>query len=125
MKVRYEVRDGLKMIEKDNYKDGVTDECSTVVVRTFLSDSSLDKLLKRLMKDYGPAPTLNACGEPGRVDFAAQENDNSEAPTDEEIERWKAGEIDLWSVTYSFIVEKVTREAVNIIDYDAPESLNK
>ena len=60
------------------------------------------------------AVSLNACEETGRIDYCCGENADGNTPTDDERDAWKLGECELFYVTYSADIERVTSVAADL-----------
>lgn len=79
--------------------------------------NAIDGLLQKFLDFTGAdsqSMELNACDEAGRVDICVLEDDHGCPATKRQIEEWKAGEIRLWNCIYTFKVEKITTETVNL-----------
>lgn len=63
------------------------------------------------------ALTIDPCNDdPSRIDVQTVENDDGNPPTESQLAEWKAGRVDLWSVTYTAYVEEVTRKPANLLE---------
>lgn len=87
-----------------------------------LRADTLDELLNQFARhvtwsDADPdAYELNACGEPGRIDYALMtlDDDDLTPATERDIERWKQGELALRYTVYSAQVERVIVHEVKL-----------
>lgn len=59
-----------------------------------------------LMLDYG--------GDLGRLDVQVMETDDSSAPTADDLANWRVGTRRLWRAYYTFHVERVSRDPVQL-----------
>lgn len=59
--------------------------------------------------------TLDACDEPGRIDVEVTETAEGSRATASELVRWKRGELDLWTTTYTCHVH-ITRPAGRLME---------
>ncbi|MGB2826180.1 MAG: hypothetical protein WBC49_06050 [Thermoplasmata archaeon] len=58
----------------------------------------------------------DSCGQEGRMDIARMEDGMGQQASEYDLARWKEGNKRLWYVTYTFHIEKVTRETVGLPD---------
>ena len=108
----YQVSGLVKHAMLDNFSNGcdpgVTQQS---VIPVTLSAESLNDLIAKTALFIGCSPEdadLDANDEIGRVDFSKIENRDGNAPTNRQLELWKSGDIDLWTVEYTCYVEYVT-----------------
>lgn len=120
MATRYEINGWFKSAEIDNFEDGCQTEGGTSAQGSDrFSAESIVALVEQL-RQFVPFVTesdsiqLNSCGELGRIDVFGMETDDANEPTAEQLAQWKAGLYRLWYVTYTFTVERVTREIVTL-----------
>lgn len=120
MKQNYDVTGWTKFGEEDDYKEGCLPETgfSHTGGDTF-SAHSIDGIVEKVLAFTGfdkkdDPVLLDSCDEPGRIDIQGLENADGIPASAREIKEWKRGKIKLWSVTYTFDVEKVTRKKVKL-----------
>lgn len=122
MITRYEVSGCLKHAEEDDFETGCQMGTGTEFdIAMNWSAPTWPALLAQLREftntEKDPDATeINAGDEPGRVDIQTTETDDGAEPTEAEYAEWKAGRLKLYAVTYTFIVQKVTRERVTLED---------
>lgn len=123
MKTYYQASGWMKMSEEDIYEDGCQPDTGGLTADTEIFQSeTLDGLLKELLSFTGAdteAIQLNACEETGRVDISTMENDYGYPASDQQLAEWKDGKIRLWNCIYTFTVEKITSETVNLEEITA------
>jgi hypothetical protein len=113
----YEINGYTKFGERDVYGDGCqldggfsfSDSCD-------FKDDTLKGLLEQVwfFTDGNMDCTeLDACDEPGRIDVQIMEDSDGIKATNSQLEQWRQGEIELYSVTYIFDVSFVERRPVN------------
>jgi len=116
--VTYETSTALKTAEVDNYQEGCDPDtmvCFDVDV-TFKADT-LALLLHKIKEYYNvkhEGLLLNSCEELGRLDIQRLETAESFEPSDSQLKQWKQGNVELWLAAYSYQINKVTREAVQL-----------
>lgn len=119
----YEVIGFHKDAERDNWEMGCDPHSCVTYSDNMMrwTAETVPELLEQLAAFLGLSEAearevrlLNSCDEVGRVDFQIIENDDGMHPTAAQLKAWKAGEIDLWLATYTFHVERVVREAVDL-----------
>jgi len=118
-KTKYEARGWLKYSMQDDYSEGCDPETATCADgKELFSADTIPELIYKLMSFAGTldenAVEVNACGEVGQINIQVQENGDGYTPTTTEIEDWKQNKVHLWQCDYSYLVERVTREAVTI-----------
>lgn len=116
----YEVNGWFKFAEQDSYDEGCLPETGF----TFSGDErwsaeTIPELLKKLRDFVGIDDDyeilLDSCEEDGRIDIQVMENADGYTVTSAGwFEKFKRGELALWYATYTFMVEKVERSAVNL-----------
>ena len=124
MKTQYEIKHLLKLYEEDSFKNGCvpnTGGCSTVDV-SFQADT-IDELIKKVC-DFvnGDFEGKDKCWEVdstsnSKVIFGVMETDDSNKPTQSQIEEWKQGRLRLWDSSYIGMINKVTKEEVDLIKH--------
>lgn len=117
---KYEVNGWFKFAEQDHYEHG----CDPETAVTFSGDErwsadTVPELLKKLRDFLGVDDDyeieLDCCGDDGRVDIQVMENESGYSVTSERgFEKWKKGELALWSATYTFLIEEVERTPVQL-----------
>ena len=118
MKTYYQASGWGKLSEEDIYKDGCQPNTGGFTTGyTLFKADTLDGLLNELISFVGANHEdvqLNSCEEVGRVDISIMENADGARATKQEIELWKEADIQLWDCIYTFTVEKIQAEAVNL-----------
>lgn len=108
----YESKGCLKIAELDHFVNGCHGKAQTMWIDVRASGETLDDV-KTAVRDFcmcgEDALEINACDEAGRIDAQVTENADGNPPSESELEQWKAGELELYAVTYSFQFEQVTR----------------
>ena len=116
----FEVDGFLKTSEEDIFADGCQPDTmgSFAGDTRFTADSQAELIAKLLSftcaKQDGVL--VNSCEEKGRIDIQVMECEDGCFACKSEIEQWKKAEKRLWLSTYSFHVEKVTREKADLTD---------
>lgn len=118
---KYEINGWFKFAEQDDWEHGCDPETGySVGGDDHWSAETVEGLLRSLRHFVGVPHDyeilLDACEEDGRVDIQVLETADGYTASDRDIEKWKQGEIALWSATYSFIIERVTREPVRLTE---------
>ena len=118
---KYEVNGWFKFAEQDHWEEG----CDPDTGFSFSGDdryrsATIEDLLKQI-RDFVGVPSdyeieLDSCDEDGRVDIQVLETADGYTADDRDIEKWKKGDLALWYATYSFMVERVTREPVRLTE---------
>lgn len=120
MVTRYEVDGWTKSIEEDSYKQGcLPDSYHEYSGSDTWTADTIEQLIAALwvfvpFPTHGDAVDLNACDVDGRIDISGHENAYGSEPTGQEWADWKRGTCKLYYVTYTFYVERVTRETVRL-----------
>lgn len=112
MSTKYETNGALKLATLDSFNSGEYGKTQHSWFDYPMVASSLTQIKGSICDLLGceeNAILVNSCDEPGRIDVQVMENGNGDAPSENEFSEWKAGRIDLYSVTYSFQFESVTR----------------
>lgn len=113
----YEVNGWSKYGERDYYETG----CNPEQYVSFSGDdrfsaNSISDLLIKLRSFVGVDDDyeigLDACEDTGRVDICVMETNDSYPATAWQFKEWRAGNLALWSSTYTFYVEEVQRAYV-------------
>lgn len=118
MKNYYQAQGWVKFYEEDVYEEGCLPHTGGIVdgVELFRS-ATIDGLLKQFLEftnGDSSCMELNSCDEAGRVDISIMENADGCKAESWEIESWKEGDIQLWDCIYTFHVEKISAESVNL-----------
>lgn len=118
---KYEINGWYKFAEQDDWEHGCDpDKYVSFTGNEQWSAETIERLLE-IIKDFVDVPSgheieLDACEEDGRVDIQVLETADGYTASDRDIEKWKQGEMALWSATYTFIIERVTREPVRLTE---------
>lgn len=115
----YETRGWIKYAEEDVYANGCQPETGSAASGSDgFAAETVDVLIQKLQEFVGSTSDVDvlrdSCDEPGRVDVQVYETDDASPATPEQIKRWKRGEVRLWLATYTFHVQRVTRETVSV-----------
>ena len=118
---KYEVNRWFKFAEQDDWEHGCDPETGySFSGSDHWSAETVEKLLESVMDfvgvPHGYEIELDAGDEDGRVDIQVLETAEGYTADDRDIEKWKQGDLALWSATYSFMVERVTREPVRLTE---------
>ena len=118
MNTYYQANGWAKFYEEDIYAEGCLPHTGGMITGNDLFKSeTLDGLLNELLAFTGANYEdiqLNSCDEVGRVDISVMEDDRGSMATRKQIEAWKEGEVRFWDCIYTFQVEKIQSEAVNL-----------
>lgn len=102
----------LKHAERDIYDQGCAfdDGFSSDVSISFTAPDwpSLKAHVLSFFDAIEDSMEINACDEDGRIDIQRMEDADGLAPTERQIDQWKRGELDLWTVTYTGYVQSVS-----------------
>ena len=117
----YEVNGWHKYGERDYYEEGCNpDEYVSFGGEDRWSAETVPDLLNKLRSFVGVGGDyeieLDACEEDGRVDISVMETNDSYTASTNELDKWKKGELALWYSTYTFIVQKVERKGVRLLE---------
>lgn len=123
MNTYYQANGWAKFYEEDVYQEGCLPHTGGLidgreVFRADTTDGLLNELLAFTGANYEDIQ-LNSCDEVGRVDISIMENADGARATKWEIESWKEADIQLWDCIYTFQIEKITAEAVNLEEITA------
>lgn len=119
----YQVDGWCKFGERDYYETGCDPNAYVSFADTTVwRAKTVDGLIKQLREFVGVDDDyeieLDACGEEGRVDISVMETNDSYTAREWDIELWKKGELALWATTYTFMVERVEREPVRLVEVE-------
>lgn len=120
MKTQYEVTGWIKFSEEDDFNEGCQpDTTTTTQGDDIFKAATVKELIAKIVAFLGldnddDAVELDTCDEPGRVDISQTEDEDGTRASERDLEKWKQGKIKLFYATYSFHVEKVTRETVRL-----------
>jgi hypothetical protein len=123
MNTYYQANGWIKFYEEDVYQEGCIPHTGGMIDgKELFRSETIDGLLNEFLLFTGANREdiqLNSCDEAGRVDIFVMEDDHSSMATRGQINQWKAGEIRLWNCIYSFQVERITAETVNLEEITA------
>jgi hypothetical protein len=123
MNTYYQANGWVKFYEEDIYQEGCIPHTGGIIDGNQLFKAeTLDGLLQQLLDFTGGDSScmeLNSCDEAGRVDISIMENADGCKAAEWEIESWKEADIQLWDCIYTFQIEKITAEAVNLEEITA------
>lgn len=118
MSTYYQANGWVKFYEEDVYQEGCLPHTGGMIDgKELFRAETIDGLLNELLAFTGANYEdiqLNSCDEVGRVDICVMENADGAGATRSEIEAWKQAAIQLWDCIYTFQVEKIQAEAVNL-----------
>ena len=119
----YQANGWLKFYELSTYEDGCLPHTGGLIdgQERFTSETLqglLDGLLT-FVDGERDCLELNSCDELGRVDISVLENADGYRATRQQIEAWKEGKLELWDSIYTFQVEKIQSEVVNLEEITA------
>jgi hypothetical protein len=85
----------------------------------FIRAETLPQLINKLNARYGLDIDSLWVGaiEDGRMSFNRQENGLGWSPTDDQIERWKRGELQMWLADWDFCIEKFITQPITHEDF--------
>ena len=102
----YVLKNGMKMVEEDDYEKGCLPETSFMVTMDVeFKAQTTDRIIKQVENFFAVEREdilVNACDEPGRLDVQVLENGHGYTASESEIEDWKQGLVKLYAVCYSF-----------------------
>jgi len=99
----------VKFVEVDSYARGVIESANGHSGKDSFKAENITELLGKLKAFTEHNDVLwNSCEEPGRIDIQGLENEYGYLATETELQQWKDGQIDLYSVTYTFNVLECT-----------------
>ena len=101
-----------KFYEEYNFENGCQPNTGGMfeVNAEFLGKST-DEVIQKIANYLGVEKDgieKNACDEPGRVDFALTEDDDSIKLSKSQIALWKQGKLRAWYAVYTAYIEEVT-----------------
>ena len=118
MKTYYQASGWVKFYEEDIYEEGCLPHTGGIIDgNEVFKAEHLGALMDTILGFTGADATdidMDACDEAGRLDISVMEDENGFKATIKQIEAWKAGEIRLWDCIYSFQVERITSERLNL-----------
>lgn len=119
MATQYEVKGFLKHFEEDSFSEGCLPHTGGMTSDSTLHWAAADipGLIEQLRVFTGAdkeGVLLDSCGEAGRVDCLLLEDAEGTPASQSQVDRWKQGDLKLYAVTYSFNIERVTRETVSL-----------
>jgi len=117
-KTTFETEAGLKIFEEDSYKEGCLSNTGRACeVDVAFKGATVKEVIDKI-KDFFDVSDdciyLNSCDEKGRIDIGLLETSDSYKATKNDIALWKKGKKKLWSVTYTYYIEKVERTKVKL-----------
>lgn len=118
MKSYYQTQGWMKFYEEDTYKDGCIGTGSSNSGNEVFTANTIGGLLDKLRCFTNCVSNrdilLDSCEEIGRVDIQTMEDDNGNTITPHQYAQWKQNKCRLWACTYTFHVELIHSEAVNL-----------
>lgn len=110
----YSIKGIHKAAERDSYEQGCIGDCQDSYIDYVINAESLDELAEKF-REFCCAEEVekNTCDEPGRIDCQVLENAEGFPLSKWEWERFKAGEIEAWAVTYTAYAKYVAEFAVS------------
>lgn len=111
MSKKYRISGWYGLAELDVFADGCQGGAFIKEVKAPLEARTQAEMVTLICDFFGctaDALNLEDTEEPGRVDVQVYENADGYTATAAEVEAWKAGKLQLWLVTYSGHLEKVT-----------------
>lgn len=117
--VNYYLADGwLKFYEEDIYAEGcIPDTGGIIDGRDQFKADTLEKLLNEILSFTDgdrEGMELDSCDDIGRVDISIIENADGARANKSEIESWKAGDLQLWDCIYTFRVQRIQAETIDL-----------
>lgn len=104
------VQDDFENGEIGKYQDSYVDHNLTATD----SNEMIGKIKSVIGCNYGEMD-INACEEIGRVDCSIMETSEGYRPTSKQMDSWRNGDMILYSCTYTFHVEEVSRKPFNLM----------
>lgn len=96
-----------KISEIDDYNNGCTGEYNCSNGNDSFQSETIEDLIEQLKQFTGHDDILiNSCEEDGRIDIQGMEDSNNMVASEHDLELWRKGTIDLYSVCYTFQVYK-------------------
>ena len=117
--INYYLADGwTKLSEEDIYQDGCQPNTGGIYGgadrwRADTVEDLIQQLLGFTGADY-EGIDFDACEDVARIDIALMEDDNGSKATRHQINEWKEGKIRLWDCIYSFHINRVQSEPLNL-----------
>lgn len=97
-----------KFAEEDDFEGGCLPNTGRdCTVDISLKAESVEQLLEQIERNFGVQRQhieIDACEEPGRIDFSLTENGDGMEASASELERWKQGKQKLWYANYTCYV---------------------
>jgi hypothetical protein len=117
--VNYYLADGwMKFYEEDVYQDGCLPHTGGIIDgREQFKAETLNGLINEILSFTDgdrEGMELDACDDIGRVDISLMENADGARATKSEIECWKDGDLQLWDCIYTFRIQRVQSETLNL-----------
>lgn len=117
--INYYLADGwAKFSEEDIYSDGCQPNTGSMYGgEEAWKAGTIEELIEQLLSFTGGEREdiqLNSCDEVGRIDISVMEDENGNRATRQQIEDWKEARIKLWDCIYTFRVERIQAEDVNL-----------
>jgi hypothetical protein len=115
----YEARGWSKTVIEAVFEESETDRIKfSEGDDVFTGDTAVEVVRKCADFVLGKVDTnsmeLDANGDRGLLEISAMENRDGYAPTPSEIANWRVGQDKLWDVVYSFRINKVISEPVQL-----------
>lgn len=92
-----------KMTQIDNYNSGCIGNHTDYGIIESRYFPDLNDALKFITEDYGVPEIYN-----NRLELSITENALGDKPSQEHLERWKNGEIELWCADYTFYISEIS-----------------
>lgn len=94
----------------DNYENGFTGEYEYYSGNDIFQAETIEGLIEQLKAFTGHDDVLiNSCEEDGRIDIQGMEDRHGMVASNYQLEAWRAGNIGLYSVCYTFQVYKAEK----------------
>ena len=105
----------IKMVESDHYENGCTGKVSDCSYQYKIQGESLDDILKKITEHTNclKADIMVGEFETNRIDVTVMETGDCNAPSSKDMLEWKAGNIELYVVDYSFYFDEVSKTPAN------------
>lgn len=116
---RFETNEGFVFSEEDSFENG----CLSNTQQSWIYDvdfkaDTVKELLQKIKEHFEVDDqdiSLNSCDELGRIDIQKLKNKRGYFLTPSEIEEWKKGKIQAWSVCYTYTIYEVERKIVDLV----------
>lgn len=109
----YVTNGNIKSVEEDDFLEGCIPETYFLVeLNVSFKSKTKKEIIEKIKRFYNVNDDdilLNSCDEAGRVDIQILENEYGEKADNEEIEKWKKGNVKLYLATYTHIVQKLEK----------------